>query len=171
MLRNRYGLLFSVIFCFELFGNPSATPLFVRKLVDQPGGQHGNQNWALENRRRIASRRGKRPATKAAQIWALWPDIRIAIAEGERIGVIRDWLEEDAGIKLSTACLTTYIYRCRRKELRAKSLVPSGLAAPLSQLEPEASDPMAGAREALNKPRFDIRKLHGDGDPTGRKLI
>jgi hypothetical protein len=139
--------------------------------MDQPSDQHGNQNWAAENRRRIARRRGKRPATKAAQIWALWPDIKIAIAEGERIEVIRDWLEEDTGIKLSTACLTTYVYRCRRKELRGKSPVPSVVPASLSQLEPEASDPMAGAREALNKPRFDIRKLHGDGDPTGRKLI
>jgi hypothetical protein len=113
-----YFPLFSVIFCFELFGNPSATPLLVRKLMDQPSDQHGNQNWAAENRRRIARRRGKRPATKAAQIWALWPDIKIAIAEGERIGVIRDWLEEDAGIKLSAACLTTYIYRRRREEVR-----------------------------------------------------
>jgi len=30
---------------------------------------------------------------------------------------------------------------------------------------------MANAREALNKPRFDIRKAHSDGDPSGRKLI
>jgi hypothetical protein len=30
---------------------------------------------------------------------------------------------------------------------------------------------MAGAREALSRPRFDIRKLHGDGDPTDRNLI
>jgi hypothetical protein len=30
---------------------------------------------------------------------------------------------------------------------------------------------MAIAREALNKPRFDIRKIHYDGDPTGQNLI
>jgi hypothetical protein len=53
-----------------------AASAFVRKLMDQSSDQHGNQNWAAENRRRIARRRGKRPATKAAQIWALWPDIR-----------------------------------------------------------------------------------------------
>jgi hypothetical protein len=30
---------------------------------------------------------------------------------------------------------------------------------------------MAVARKALNKPRFDIRKIHADGDPEGRNLI
>jgi hypothetical protein len=52
-----------------------------------------------------------------------------------------------------------------------RSELPSR-AAPGPGDEPSApDDPMAIAREALNKPRFDIRKIHGDGDPRGQKLI
>jgi hypothetical protein len=33
------------------------------------------------------------------------------------------------------------------------------------------ADPIAQAMRVLTRPRLDIRKLHGDGDPTGKSLI
>ena len=32
-------------------------------------------------------------------------------------------------------------------------------------------DPLAQAKRVLSQPKFDIRKLHNDGDPEGRNLI
>ena len=131
-------------------------------------------NWAVEARHRLAQRRGKKPETKAGQVWAVWPDIKSALAEGQRIGTIRRLLEEQAGIEITTATLTTYISRCRQKESRFGKISTGDGSSTASAEFPRqnpAGDPMAGAREALSKPRFDIRKLHADGDPTDRNLI
>jgi hypothetical protein len=50
--------------------------------------------------------------------------------------------------------------------------VQSNAAIPSGNVDPHnVDDLMATAREALSKPRFDIRKLHADGDPTGQNLI
>ena len=67
-----------------------------------------SRQWLAETRNRLAQRRGKRPATKAGQIRAIWPEIRAAIAEGQSLANIRQWLEEDGG---------SYLTRIRRKEL------------------------------------------------------
>ena len=144
--------------------------------MQQSKERNQTQNWAAEARNRLAKQRGRKPETTAGQIWALWPDIKNALAEGQRISTIRQLLEEHAGIAVTTASLTTYISRCRRKEIRtAKMPVSAGLptvGANIPHHHPiSADDPMAGAREALSKPKFDIRKLHGDGDPTDRNLI
>ncbi len=97
---------------------------------------------------------------------------------------IRAWLEDDVGVVVTADSLRSYVCRCRDKEIAGPEAVkPADLIhAPKSPLRSETGsearhrtnltdDPMANAREALNKPRFDIRKLHNDGDPTGRKLI
>jgi hypothetical protein len=143
--------------------------------VEQSKERNQTQNWAAEARNRLAKQRGRKPETTAGQIWALWPDIKNALAEGQRIRTIRQLLEEHAGITVTTASLTTYISRCRRREVRtAKMPVSAGsptVGANITNHSISADDPMAGARQALSKPRFDIRKLHGDGDPTDRNLI
>ena len=149
-------------------------------------------NWASESRLRLARRRGKRPDTKAAQIRALWPEIAVALEAGQSIKNIRQWLEEDAGIIVGTTSLTSYISRIRRRESKPQHAIelPSheALAAyravapreqgvhmpadgPQHLKPPPNADPIAQAMHALTKPRLDIRKLHGDGDPAGKSLI
>ena len=128
---------------------------------DQPS------DWVIEARRRLATKRRKKPETKAAQIWALWPEIRLALAEGQRIRTIAVWLSEEAEIHVTADTLRSYIGRCRRKERL-------GCPAPTVQIgtgKLTDHDPMALARRALNKARFDIRQLHNDGDPSDQNLI
>ena len=150
------------------------------------------RNWASESRLRLARRRGKKPDTKAAQIRALWPEIDAALEGGQSLKCICHWLEEDAGINVGTTSLTSYISRIRKRESTAQhthespprgALAVRGPVAPrergvrvpadgAQQLEPTPSaDPIAQAMRALTKPRLDIRKLHGDGDPAGKSLI
>ena len=64
--------------------------------------------------------RTEKPATKAGQIRALWPDIEAALEGGQSMKSIRKWLEEDAGITLGITSLTSYISRIRRR-LAAKA--------------------------------------------------
>src|ERR1700693_1404596 len=74
------------------------------------------QQWITETRDRLAQRRGKKPATKAGQLRALWSEIRAAKAEGQSLATIRQWLEEEAGIILTVQSLGSYLTRIRRKE-------------------------------------------------------
>jgi hypothetical protein len=146
------------------------------------------RSWTIESRLRLARRRAEKPATKAGQIRALWPEITAALENGQSVKSIRQWLEEDAGIIVGITSLTSYISRIRRRESvtqRGEKSLP-----PLDRSTPEAvpvkrtavnvpqpintpvvSDPIAQAMRALTKPRLDIRKLHSDGDPTGESLI
>jgi hypothetical protein len=67
--------------------------------------------WA--NRRQ---RRGKKPDTKSGQSRALWPEIRAAIAEGQSLRSIRQWLEEEGGVVVTVQSLGSYLTRIWRKE-------------------------------------------------------
>jgi hypothetical protein len=157
-------------------------------------------NWIPETRNRLAQRRAKKPDTKAGQIWALWPEIKAALEDGQSFRSLCQWLHDDAGLSVSIPSLRSYISRSRRKDaalrridaesafLRAAvsgELQPSKDARPgrpraqkdrtLSKPEEvpdRPGDPMAGALRALKKTkRFDIRDVHGDGDPSGKDLI
>lgn len=156
------------------------------------------QTWITDARRRLAESREKKPDTKAGQIWALWPEIRAALDDGQSMKSVSLWLNE-AGVVVDSDNLRSYIRRCRRKEA-GRGTLKSAKASPAPayplkpsfqnpRTAPEKSiqtlnskggysdrskspdDPMALAREALNKPRFDIRKIHGDGDPSDHNLI
>jgi hypothetical protein len=159
------------------------------------------ENWITDVRRRLAERRDRKPETKGGQIWAVWPEIKAALADGQSIKSIRLWLEEEGGVIVTPGSLRSNVRRCRRKEDGRRTaetaaaapgqaifsklstpMVPLLAAPPQSVVLPRttpearaqsslADDPMAIAREALNKPRFDIRKIHNDGDPTGQNLI
>jgi hypothetical protein len=153
-----------------------------------------SENWINDARRRLADWRGKKPETKAGQIWALWPEIKAALADGQSVKSIRVWLEEEAGVVVTADSLRSYVRRCREKE-QAQSVnggrysegtnaanQPGSLPhsrralayrAPSETVRPAdtTNDPMEVARKALNKSRFDIRKVHGDGDPSDRNLI
>ena len=159
------------------------------------------ENWIPETRDRLAHRRAKKPDTKAGQIWALWPEIKAALDDGQSFKSIRNWLLEDAGIAVSIPSLRTYVSRNRRREaatrraeaenafIRAATSEEPGSPAvgsrastrternavrvPAAAAEtPGSTDPMAGAMRALKKSRrLDIREVHGDGDPSGKNLI
>jgi hypothetical protein len=140
-------------------------------------------------------RRGEKPLTKAGQLRALWPEIQIALDDGQSATAIRGWLQ-DQGVVLKTNNLRTYISRIRRERKKKPAerfleaaMPPSGphpavtpqipSAGPVPPASPgveplaadHPSDPLAQAREALAKRRFDIRKIHGDGDPSDRNLF
>ncbi len=139
------------------------------------GSRHSETllDWVTLARARFARHRNEKPATKAGQIRALWPDIEAALEGGQSMKSIRKWLEEDAGITLSITSLTSYISRIRRR-LAAKGEQtlpgPSSSVASRAAASPE-HDPLAQAKRVLSQPKFDIRKLHNDGDPQGRNLI
>lgn len=96
---------------------------------------------------------------------------------------IRQWLEEDAGITLSMTTLTSYISRIRRRELRHNVARPATAV----ETQPDEStatairpshannavsrNPLASAMAVLRQRRFDVREVHGDGDPTDKNLI
>jgi hypothetical protein len=153
-------------------------------------------NWIGQARSRLAFRRSERPATKAGQIRALWPDIEAALAVGQTMKTICAWLAEDAGIILSVTSLTSYISRIRRRETREPHINPSadleGNVPPVKsarqdlglRLHPPTPSstkidspsehpisPLSQAMKALSKPKLDIREVHGDGDPSGKNLI
>ncbi len=151
-------------------------------------------NWIVLARSRLAQRRAEKPVTKAGQIRALWPEIDAALAGGQSMKSIRKWLEEDAGISLGINSLTSYISRIRRRarekrrvdgpaqSVRVQTRVEP-FPSPLSTRPPISSprqpspattspeDPLAQAMRALSKRPIDIREIHNDGDPHGRKLI
>ncbi len=142
-----------------------------------------SRNWILDARRRLAMRRREKPVTKAGQIRALWPEIDAVLAGGQSMNTIREWLQEDAGITLSITSLTSYVSRIRRRELLhsaassqkfvqtqrdAETRTPQRM---LDPSDPVPHDPLAPAMEILRQRRFDIREVHGDGDPTDKNLI
>jgi hypothetical protein len=150
-------------------------------------------NWMAQARTRLALRRAEKPATKAGQIRALWPDIEAALEIGQTIKSICKWLEEDAGITLGVTSLTSYISRIRRREkanrfpeapdaqsvrsetesIRVSSAAhpPAMAQAAGSPAQGQPNDPLAQAMRVLSRPKMDIRKIHNDGDPEGRNLI
>jgi len=155
-------------------------------------------NWIPETRNRLARRRAGKPNTKAGQLWALWPEIKAALDEGQSVRTVLRWLAEDAGIVVSVGSLTSYISRNRKREAaqrteeaarsflrgqesRAESVPPIESARrphgqhaagdnPVTDV-PEPDDPITRTMAALRKRRFDIREAHRNGDPTNVRLI
>ena|GEM_PF-6124250 len=127
------------------------------------------QQWIAETRLRLAQRRGKKPATKSGQIRALWPEIRTAIADGQSLASIRQWLEEEGGIIVTVQSLGSYLTRIRRKE-KATAATPNP---PLTQPLAEAKLPsVPSSRENFLE---SAKKKHGfeypPGPPDESKLI
>jgi hypothetical protein len=60
--------------------------------------EENSPNWITQARTHFALRRAEKPATKAAQIRALWPDIEAVLAVGQSIKSICKWLEEDGAV-------------------------------------------------------------------------
>jgi len=156
-------------------------------------------NWIPETRNRLARRRARKPHTKAGQLWALWPEIKAALAEGQSARTVVEWLEEDAGIVVSVGSFTSYISRNRKREaaqrtaeaakafqrvhddtastrrpvtaVGVETLQAESGRPDAPQSEAAESDPMVRTMAALRKRRFDIREAHLNGDPSNVKLI
>ena len=177
-----------------MFETATLNPSLIEAAVRRREPENPSENWITDARRRLAKRRGKKPETKSGQIWALWPEIKAALADGQRIKSVRMWLEEEAGVMVTTDSLRSYLRRCRERDAtesrnRGRRIYETaaaenarGYPPPRAQGLPRtpsetvsqqdgADDPMAVARSALSKHRFDIRKSHGDGDPSDRNLI
>ena len=143
-----------------------------------------SSDWFSLARARFARHRTEKPATKAGQIRALWPDIDAALQGGQSMKSIRKWLEEDAGVTLSIASLTSYISRIRRclaakpstgvvagQAVQPQAQSGTNTRSPVTAVAASEDDPLAHAKRVLSQPKLDIRKLHNDGDPEGRNLI
>jgi len=115
---------------------------------------------------RLAQRRGKKPATKAGQLRALWTEIRAAIAEGQSLATIHHWLEEEAGIVVTVQSLGSYLTRMRRKERATPAATtPPRVPAP-------SKPPVLGPRtKALVKIKKARRFEYPPGPPDESKLI
>lgn len=127
------------------------------------------QQWIAETRLRLAQRRGKKPATKSGQIRALWPEIRTAIADGQSLASIRQWLEEEGGVIVTVQSLGSYLTRIRRKEMAKAAASTPLIAQPLV----EAKLPLAPNSPSNLQDR--AKKKHGfeypPGPPDESKLI
>lgn len=79
--------------------------------------QSGNRadSWPPLARTRLAALREKKPARKSAQIRAVWPDIKAALANGHSLKVICECLEA-AGVTVTVPALAVYIGRIRKKD-------------------------------------------------------
>jgi hypothetical protein len=127
------------------------------------------QQWIAETRLRLAQRRGKKPATKSGQIRALWPEIRTAIADGQSLASIRQWLEEEGDVIVSVQSLGSYLTRIRRKEMaKAAAPTPPVTEPPVEAKLPPTPRPPANNRESA-------KRKHGfeypPGPPDESKLI
>jgi hypothetical protein len=101
-------------------------------------------DWAMQARTRLERRRAEKPATKAGQIRALWPDIEAALATGQSIKTICTWLAEEDGITLGVTSLTSYASRIRRREAHRRTPTPVPFAA--SPISVDARPPLVSAR-------------------------
>ena len=106
--------------------------------------------------------------TKSGQIRALWLEIQAAIADGQSLASIRQWLEEEGGIVVTVQSLGSYLTRIRRKEI-AKASAPTPPAQPSAETKlPPVPNPPAKLQESTKKKRgFE----YPPGPPDESKLI
>lgn len=128
-------------------------------------------------RTRLAALRETKPPTKAAQVRALWPDIKAALAKGHTLQSVCDCLQAD-GITITVQTLGSYITRIRKRPTPSDSSseAPSrearqsieGLTTgdapdrsavvPNDRSQKTQRDPLANVRERLGKRTgFDYR--------------
>jgi hypothetical protein len=125
-------------------------------------------------RSHLAALREKKPATKSAQLRALWPEIQMALDAGHSLKAICECLVGD-GIAVNEKNLAVYIWRIRKRARQktaasasatpasAKTAVtsvqtPEQITAPAEDNAKKPRDPLANVRERQAKrPGFDYR--------------
>ena len=103
----------------------------------------------------------KSPTLNPGRFALFWPEIRAAIAEGQSLKSIRQWLEEEGGVVVTVQSLGSYLTRIRRKE----QLRPVPQTAPTAPVEPTESKGVPRAQK--KKHRFE----YPPGPPDESKLI
>src|SRR5437016_2969944 len=93
-------------------------------------------DWIARARRNLATRRGEKPLTKAGQLRALWPEIQIALDDGQSLKAIRGWLE-DQGVVFTINSLRTYVSRIRQQ--RCKKAAARFVEAAMQPSDPHAA--------------------------------
>ena len=124
------------------------------------------QDPNLQNARaRLAALRERKPPTKAAQIRALWPDVKAALDAGHSLKSVCECLEAD-GINITVPALGSYITRMRRKSLPPVAMRPNDPGKLPEAAEPNREnsiEPLANIRERQGKrPAFDYRPQLAD---------
>jgi hypothetical protein len=129
-------------------------------------------------RARLAALREKKAPTKAAQIRALWPEIKVALDNGHTLKSVCDCLEGD-GIKITVQTLGSYVTRMRRNMVALETALPGGTSedsraariltpppAPrATSVAEKSADPLANVRERQHKrSAFDYRPELADPD-------
>jgi hypothetical protein len=125
---------------------------------------------ALEHFRALKT---EKPRSKIAFFRGLYPEIATMLSIGHTLRDIHKRLIED-DVDISYPLLRNYINRIRRErsrspfvQKRSAPTLPMALERTLAATE----DPLANAMKTLSKPRYDIRQVMCDGDPTKKKLI
>ena len=114
-------------------------------------------------RSRLAALREKKPPSKAAQIRALWPDIKAALDNGHSLKVVCECLAGD-GIALSEQSLSAYIWRIRRKAANS-SVTPASAARTPHAFE---DAPASSHNEPQDRPRDPLANVRArQGKRTG----
>jgi hypothetical protein len=128
-------------------------------------------------RTRLAALREKKPLTKAAQIRALWPEIRASLDNGHSLKAVCECLAAD-GITLSVQRLGSFVVRNRRASAlrnniteasrvlnsssQATSIQPTATTKPR---ENQPVDPLANVRERqVKRPAVDYRPELADAE-------
>jgi hypothetical protein len=168
--------------CWRVPKTPSGRPLVLRGIF--LSGVHEAENphdWIARVPSRLALRCAEKPATKASQIKALWPEIDAALERGRSMKSIRKLAGRRGRTPARITSLTSYIGRIRRRETAAKRGSEGSvgqfihprteptppLPSPRGSLSIRAStqaapakrdDPLAQAMSVLSKPRLDSRK-------------
>jgi hypothetical protein len=109
-------------------------------------------------RTRLAALREKKPPSKAAQIRALWPEIRTALDKGHSLQAVCDCLAAD-GIDVSVQSLGSYIGRIRRSSVKRESGTLSPvLADPGSMKASERVEVLPVREEKSNDPLANVKQ-------------
>jgi hypothetical protein len=116
-------------------------------------------------RARLAALREKKPPRKAAQIRALWPEIKAALDNGHTLKAVCECLRWD-GISITVQTLGSYITRMRRESVSVESLVARRLADPDELPEPESN---AHTRPTVSKAKNPPNPLANARDRQGRR--
>lgn len=127
-------------------------------------------------RTRLAALGERKPRTMAAQVRALWPEIKAALDRGHTLKAVCECLEAD-GLKMSVYTLGSYVARMRRSSPETAQPLVSALPV-LSTLsagkgerskgngeQERSDDPLANVRKSQSKrPAFDYRPELADPD-------
>ena len=105
-------------------------------------------------RTRLAALGEKKPATKAAQIRALWPQIKTALDNGHSLKSVCECLTAD-GIVVSVHSLGSYVSRIRRNSTAGQGTTTSALTARGEQLRSIGAEPTSTVVEANEKKSHD----------------